>query len=642
MADAPTFIADRVVHQTIHGYRHGHQLLATSSELDDETASVLAHNSDSAPNTRTADGNYLTGYDLPDGRYVIARTWNDTEAERPNTVVTRSFIFPQTVPTDFSVQRVLDQLQRPSSGELQERLPLISFKNLVGHAIKLTPDEASTAAMYYQSKFPLQCDEGRSRDRIAIAIWEQFWMPARYSFRFCTAPETKRFLQHNGALRFGRGYAADFSIDLITAHSSPIAADLQNPGRFRAFVHFVGSGEKALTLMELFEQAFILLEETRPPVEALTRLLENYRATEPRRLRRMKRRFLGFYRDRPRWDVDPFDLLGALASGALGTFVFASDASIDRWLRRCWDRDPEATARLLPEGETIHEASTKPQRASDGIALAFATHASNLITPETLALATTLNPGAAMAAVWDRNESALWRAWSELDRAVAVPDRESPTEGYDWSTPVAALRAKPGRLSQFLRRYPEALDTLIVLANTSSAYSDHQLDLTAEARQYIRSRLETPDPYLIGLARLSDPDTLPRSLDSTAWRTLLSGSKDEAVTSTAYLIARAGGPGLWEVATLATASLYQILASEKATEAWSRLDPRIAGDRRSWDRCGRLIDDYSHVLRKFPDSTKSQALSLLKKQNEDSAKALAARLRPPKSKGFSLFDPSTW
>ena len=126
------------------------------------------------------------------------------------------------------------------------------------------------------------------------------------------------------------------------------------------------------------------------------------------------------------------------------------------------------------------------------------------------------------------------------------------------------------------------------------------------------------------------------------WRQLLTNSSDEAVLATGYLIARSGRDGLWEIATLTAALLYRTLSSEEAFEAWERLSEHIRGDRETWDRCGRLIEDYADMVRHLNDNLKVEALALLQKRNPAAARALETALRPPKSKKFNWLDPTTW
>ena len=197
-------LSEPVVHQAIHGYRQGHQLLASSRDFDHETANVLGHNSDSAPRARASDGSYLTGYPLPDAGYVIAKTWVDTSAERPNTVVTRSLILPRSKPPGYSSERILDRLRRPTSDEVVGgRLDVIEERFVIGEMLRLSADEARVAGCYYLTDGPLVFPSEEGRERIAAAIWQQLWTPARYNLYFCTAPDSTRFGRMDRPLLFG-------------------------------------------------------------------------------------------------------------------------------------------------------------------------------------------------------------------------------------------------------------------------------------------------------------------------------------------------------------------------------------------------------------------------------------------------------
>ena len=85
------------IEQQVHGYRGGHQLLASSLALGREDQDLVDRLSDlSGPLTPGQDFSpYLTSYPLPSGRhYVIARTWQDKAAVRAGCVLTRSLLVP--------------------------------------------------------------------------------------------------------------------------------------------------------------------------------------------------------------------------------------------------------------------------------------------------------------------------------------------------------------------------------------------------------------------------------------------------------------------------------------------------------------------------------------------------------------------
>src|SRR5690242_20748315 len=130
--------SNSTIHQTVHGYQRGHRLLASSTELDQATASLIARTSDSAPNYRINDGPYLTGYALPDGRYVMARTWPAMSAERPNTVWTHSLILPRAGGrgSGSALREILGRVPREN---LSGRLPPVVVPETVRGPIRVDP-----------------------------------------------------------------------------------------------------------------------------------------------------------------------------------------------------------------------------------------------------------------------------------------------------------------------------------------------------------------------------------------------------------------------------------------------------------------------------------------------------------------------
>lgn len=93
------YLTVSVIERQVHGYRHGHQLLAASMQLPKEDQSVVDRLSDVAGPLRPRESfePYLTAYPLPSGRYfVVARTWQDMTVARAGCVRTLSLIIPMT------------------------------------------------------------------------------------------------------------------------------------------------------------------------------------------------------------------------------------------------------------------------------------------------------------------------------------------------------------------------------------------------------------------------------------------------------------------------------------------------------------------------------------------------------------------
>lgn len=84
-----------VVERQVHGYRHGHQLLAASTQLQKEDQSVIDRLSDLSGPLRPSERfkPYLTAYPLPSREwFVFARTWQDLTVARAGCVRTLSLI----------------------------------------------------------------------------------------------------------------------------------------------------------------------------------------------------------------------------------------------------------------------------------------------------------------------------------------------------------------------------------------------------------------------------------------------------------------------------------------------------------------------------------------------------------------------
>ena len=89
-----------LIEQQSHGYKNGHQLLATSVRLARGDQDVVDRLSDISGPLRPGEtfDPYLTAYPLPSGNfYVLARTWQDLKAARAGCVLTRSLLVPMGV-----------------------------------------------------------------------------------------------------------------------------------------------------------------------------------------------------------------------------------------------------------------------------------------------------------------------------------------------------------------------------------------------------------------------------------------------------------------------------------------------------------------------------------------------------------------
>src|ERR1700721_2594328 len=96
------------LHQTLHGYGDGHQLLSSSLQLTREQQWQLLVMSDlSGPSFRAGFDSYLTGYPLEAGRfYCLARTGFAPELSRPGCVWTHTILVSNTNAEGFKIFRL--------------------------------------------------------------------------------------------------------------------------------------------------------------------------------------------------------------------------------------------------------------------------------------------------------------------------------------------------------------------------------------------------------------------------------------------------------------------------------------------------------------------------------------------------------
>ena len=624
-----------VIHQAIHGYRHGHQLLASSTTLDDDLSVALANYSDSASRSRSSEGAYLTGYSRPDGTYILARTWPVQGAERPNTVMTRSLIVPPRAVGKVDGAYLERHLGEPLQDErVLAPIPLGSSTQ----PIRLRIDEAELAVTWYVTAHPLSGLSGASRDRIALALWTQLWMPARHELWFCTAPDAQRFAERKRSLRF-----TSEPSDRPTASMPPVwrlpVDDLVEPGAFRSFVHFVGSGQRSSSLMASFATAFRLFEKpSEGAIQQFTALLDEIGAAQPDRLRRLKRRLLGFERNEPRWALDPFALLGELVEGALGRMVYTADASLDRWIALWWETDAARTASMIGRSasqtpDVLLERRTVREDLSD----AFHASLVSLVTPETLRVAAEIDRVAVRTALWERGSQDLWKAWLTLPNRSWFLDQEH--DGTRFRPAVRAIRSSPDGMHDFLNKHPDAVIELVEEVNREPRAVDLSLDLPSEAARRVQDLLQHGDVSVRALLRIANPHCLPRNLSPERLLPALESNRDPGILGLAYLVARQGdGVLLTTAGARAFAEFYDALASSGHGDSWAKVSPALHGNSDSWDRCGRLAGDFAHELSRRPGEVQDAVMENVSHWSNTAQRALAAATKP-KKRGFSLLNP---
>lgn len=195
------------IHQALHGYKDGHQLLASSVLLPRDLQALTLTMSDlSGPGFRAGFETYLTGYPLDGvGHYCLARTWFAPEQSRPGCVWTHTLIIRFD---DFARLRNLQQLEtlfcRPRQIDFLEEyespieLPAQDLDS--GEHFPVIVDDVVAArvldALYGTGqKVILSCADSNTFEELVLAVVDQQWPRLKRGFWFCTGSLSLREMQ---------------------------------------------------------------------------------------------------------------------------------------------------------------------------------------------------------------------------------------------------------------------------------------------------------------------------------------------------------------------------------------------------------------------------------------------------------------
>lgn len=177
----------------IHGYRKGHQLIASSVSLTKDDQAVVDRLSDIAGPLRPREqfAPYLSAYPLPSGAYyVVARTWQDLTVSRAGCVLTKSVLInAQTWALNFPLSSVLKALNLASlptemdavSVELQEQ----QAEEVIPAVTDFSANEL-LEALFLEDAKPVVVFDAPHPELIAARLLTALWPDIRGRFSLST------------------------------------------------------------------------------------------------------------------------------------------------------------------------------------------------------------------------------------------------------------------------------------------------------------------------------------------------------------------------------------------------------------------------------------------------------------------------
>ena len=202
------------VAQALHGYRNGHELLATSHRLSRDGSRTLLELSDlSGPAARTRGfESYITGYPVPgEHLYAIARTWLATEGGRPGSVWTHTLLLTPEQLATIDLVNVTKWFRRPTTTEqtLGYGRPLkINRKDMSQRPRGVPPFRLAAHGARAEGMFEalygsdsaalailLPAESSNEYEHLVLHAWSLQWAELRGRFSFCTGALSARHVE---------------------------------------------------------------------------------------------------------------------------------------------------------------------------------------------------------------------------------------------------------------------------------------------------------------------------------------------------------------------------------------------------------------------------------------------------------------
>ncbi|MFN3249391.1 hypothetical protein [Roseibium album] len=598
-----------IIHQALHGYSDGHRLISSSVQIQGMEARIMQVMSDlSGPGVKPEPSGYITGYPLESaGKYVLARTWAAPEMSRPGCVWTHSLIIDNADLAAFtSAKSLLSAFRRPTGASSKhDYADPASIFIAPSQPFTLSQDRAQEIinALYALPDRTIlaEVEEADKDEQLISAIWMQQWPRLRRAFGFCTL---------SGMDRSGKGVLLDLQLvrtldrQIIAKFPNSVAvsktitdkalkplfanAEGQDSTQIREFLRRAGGdvdgGRRAMVpLCRLYSSLF---EPVQPDLTSAVDALGDLALFGPQQARSVRTLIVRKAIEQiGSLDDEVFDFV----LSSLEQTVRSNDKAIavERIAEALWLRSPVRFIKAIDSGDIVGQASEQTLKTMD---------------PRKLIAGLQDNPQLAKRVTHARPELLeLSDFWS----IAGIDENLVTTVNATNTGRVAAallMAGKAGSTLQIIERVDsnELAGVLVECSRESSldAWLCALIGMPDKAAAVLASGSISARSILVGLARVSDPDTLPNDFGEDPWliavhsaKTLIEQSDEEYLA--AYLMSRALGYRSRSQAELIRFSftiLYR--AFEQDRLHWDverlvkwRLD---RGGWFSWDNCSRL------------------------------------------------------
>lgn len=180
------------IQQLVHGYEHGHSLLASSTDLGRDDLDLVGRLSDLSGTLGSGleVSPYLSVYPLPSKKYfAVAKTWPDESAPRSGCVLTHTILIPlEAWATDGCPSRFASVLKKPTRDRIGDfKVAVESVSEAEAKVTAREPfGEAFIQRYFGEGLAPIAWFGALAPERAAWCVIQALWPSLRAHFACCT------------------------------------------------------------------------------------------------------------------------------------------------------------------------------------------------------------------------------------------------------------------------------------------------------------------------------------------------------------------------------------------------------------------------------------------------------------------------
>ena len=350
-----------IVDQLVFGYRDGHELLASSTEVDPQLEARLLPHADARFEDDSA--HYLVGIQIEAiNRFFLARIWPAPELPRPGAVWTHALLIASETLASADLLALAAQLRRPSENDLSSYREPLPVSEQTSPPVQ-APEQLLSALSWQAfgepgEKSVLIWGDSAESELSLLTVWRSLPGPARGGFSFRTRGRARTgqspYSVQVATAFAGRSESSEVRILDPRASEQPppwahlLADAARNPRAplAAALERFAANTQDSVTLAELWPLVDLVT------VDGVAKSMESL-CPRPAAMSELKRSLFGDASDGPQlWAATEIERIVAVLNAGESVFDLDQLAQPER-LRFDWQKERHVMIELLDGRERL-------------------------------------------------------------------------------------------------------------------------------------------------------------------------------------------------------------------------------------------------------------------------------------------------